>query len=34
MLFEKIDKQNTELKPDADSSPLRVSREELGRFTW
>lgn len=34
MLFEKYDKHNTPLKPDSDSNPLRISREELGRFTW
>jgi len=30
ILFEKEDKQVTQLKPDENSSPLRVSREELG----
>jgi hypothetical protein len=34
LLFENIDKRQTKLKPDEKSSELRVSREELGRFTW
>ncbi len=28
------DNNVTQIKPSEDASPLRVSREELGRFTW
>lgn len=34
MLFEKTDPTNTAIQPDDYSSPLRVSKEELGRFVW
>jgi FAD-linked sulfhydryl oxidase len=34
LLFENVDARVTQIKPDDDSRPLRVSKEELGRFTW
>jgi hypothetical protein len=34
VLFQTVDPNNTELRPDKEASPLRVSKEELGRFTW
>merc|ERR1711976_413646 len=34
ILFQKIDHKRTILKADENSSPLRVTKEELGRFTW
>jgi hypothetical protein len=34
VLFQTVDPNNTEIRPDKDASPLRVSKEELGRFTW
>jgi hypothetical protein len=30
----KTRKQFTELRPDEESSPLRLSKEQLGRFSW
>jgi hypothetical protein len=30
----KSQKQFTELKPDDSSSPLRLSKEQFGRFSW
>ena len=34
ILFELTDNNNTQIKVSDEASPLRVSREELGRFGW
>jgi hypothetical protein len=34
LLFQKIDKYHTPIKPDPHSSALKVSKETLGKFSW